>query len=127
MSKFKPLTLGTLPRVFVNILAISDEEIVAFAETVQANAEMKSWIELSKVFPLMIVKNDDSSESFELRIRQGLSKFFLALLNLSKVTRSFFVNDFDWLLNSLGQQDFFGTEGQCDTRGDRRDELKYGR
>lgn len=124
--KFRPLTVNSLPRVMINISALSDEEIVAFAEALNTCEEMKTWFETTKIRPIYDDTKDEHAYA-KLRCRRELSEFFAALLALSKVTRSMFVKDFDRLLDELGRQDFWGTEGQCDPRGDRRDELKYDR
>ena len=117
--KFKPLTLGSLPRVMVNILALEDEEIVAFVESLNACEEVKTWYALAEMKPIH-TKYDEISKHVYLWVRRELADFFQALLDLSKVTRAMFVKDFDRLLDTLGEQDFWGTEGQCDPRGDRR-------
>jgi hypothetical protein len=128
MSKFKPLSIGSLPRVFVNLLAMDGDDIAIFAEAVAASEEMKTWLAATRTDKVRtMARNDDSAEMVELFIRTDLAVFFCAVLNLSKVSRSFFVKDFTRLLNELGDQDFWGTEGQCDPRGDRRDDLKYDR
>lgn len=127
-GQFKPLSIVSLPRVFVNLLALEDEEIVIFAEALNKCEEMKTWFVTTKTIvseelpPLPTnAANDDSAEMVELRVRRALAEFFRAVLALSKVTRAMFVKDFDRLLNDLECQDFFGTEGQCDPRGDHRD------
>ena len=115
--KFRKLSVNSLPRVMVNLLAQEDEGVVVFAEAMNECAEMKTWFIATKTQPIDTeVRNDDSSEIQELRVRRELSKFFRALLDLSKPSRAFFVKDFDRLLNELGSQDFWGTEGQCDPR-----------
>lgn len=38
-----------------------------------------------------------------------------------KETRESFIEPFDEFLDELLNDDFFGTEGQCDPRGDHRD------
>lgn len=37
------------------------------------------------------------------------------------MTQRHWVNELNKLLNNLLSEDFFGTEGQCDPRGDQRD------
>lgn len=118
--KFKPLSVGTLPRVFVNLLALDDEGIVIFAEAVNTCVEMKTWFDATNTKWIYVdVRHEYDTGSGHSRL--DLAKFFLAILNLSKPVRGMFVKDFDRLLNSLVRDDFFGTEGQCDPRGDRRD------
>lgn len=115
--KFKPLSVGTLPRVFVNLLALDDDGIVGFAEAVNDCAEMKTWFETANMKWLYV----DTRHEYDTgpgHSRLDLAEFFLAVLNLSKVTRGMFVKDFDRLLNKLYLADFFGTEGQRDPRGD---------
>lgn len=119
MPRFKPLTVGSLPRVFVNLLAQDDESIVHFFEGLSDSAEMATWFDLTKTTGIPIsARNGQRVDSI---VRRDLAGFFLAILNLSKVSRGMFVKDFARLLNELGTQDFWGTEGQCDPRGDRRD------
>lgn len=114
---FKPLSLGSLPRVFVNLLALDGENITAFYGGLLENQEMMSWIAVLK-FDLGLAR-----DCFEIEVhaRYQLAEFFTAVLALTKVSRAMFVKDFDRLLNNLGRQDFWGTEGQCDPRGDRRE------
>lgn len=121
MPKFKPLSVGTLPRVFVNLLAQDDEEIIIFFDSLTECEEMRTWFVTTRI----AMKYDDSADHFPNRTRLMLAEFFLAVLNLSKVSRTFFVKDFSRLLNELGNDDFWGTEGQCDPRGDRRDSDPY--
>lgn len=125
-EQFKTLCIGTLPRVFVNLLAQDNEGIVVFMQAMSDCAEMATWFDVTKANPIPVSSRDpDVRLLIELQIRRDLSKFFSAVLNLSKVSRGMFVKDFDRLLNELGRQDFFGTEGQCDPRGDRRDADPY--
>lgn len=119
MSRFKLLSVGTLPRVFVNLLAQDDEGIVIFAEAMNGCEEMKTWFETTRKDVSVVRRGPDSFAQF--RCRREMANFFQAVLNLSKVSRGMFVKDFTRLLNELGRQDFWGTEGQCDPRGDRRD------
>lgn len=122
--KYKPLSVNTLPRVFVNLLAQEDEGIAIFVEALNECEEMKTWFETTKIDPIFADRSNELAMA-RLRIRRELSKFFLAVLKLSKPSRGFFVKDFDRLLNELGNQTFWGTEGQCDPRGDRRDLDSY--
>jgi len=121
--KFKPLSVGTLPRVFVNLLALDDDGIVIFVEAVNECAEMKTWFDITKTEPIghtrtILEEHQTGTIASPGYARKDLAIFFLAVLNLSKVTRTMFVKDFDRLLNKLYLADFFGTEGQCDPRGD---------
>ena len=122
--KFRPLTVNSLPRVMINLLAFEDEEIVAFVKALNECDEMKTWFETVKMPRLHVDKNREHPDSVG-HTRLGLSEFFVAILALSKVVRSMFVKDFDRILSDLGSQDFWGTEGQCDPRGDRRELLGY--
>lgn len=119
--KFKPLSVGTLPRVFVNLLAQDPEGIVLFFQTMSDCTEMSTWFDLTKTNGMPISARNGYRTDIELIVRRDLAEFFLAVLNLSKPVRGMFVKDFDRLLNSLACDDFFGTEGQCDPRGDLRD------
>lgn len=116
--KFKPLSVGTLPRVFVNILAFDAADITAFYTAMMECAEMPTWF---KTTNFDAHRDDANFASQERTARERLAIFFSSVLNLSKVTRGMFVKDFDRLLDKLYLADFFGTEGQCDPRGDRRD------
>ena len=115
--KFKPLTLGSLPRVMVNILALNRATITAFYTAMTDCAEMPSWFGVVRFIP-----SHDHTDfaTLEASTRECLTIFFLRILNMSKSVRSFFIKDFDRLLDTLEEQDFWGTEGQCDPRGDRR-------
>lgn len=125
MPQFKPLSVGTLPRVFVNLLAQDDEGICIFAEAVNECEEMKTWFKTTNEGPIHGGEQHDNPIAAPGFTRLDLAKFFQAVLNLSKVARGMFVKDFARLLNELGNDDFWGTEGQCDPRGDRRDADPY--
>lgn len=116
--KFKPLSVGTLPRVFVNLLALDAADITAFYTAMTDCAEMPTWF---KTTNFDANRDHANFASQERTTRERLAVFFSSVLNLSKPVRGMFVKDFDRLLNSLVCDDFFGTEGQCDPRGDRRD------
>lgn len=122
--KFRPLTVNSLPRAMINIVAMDDENIRAFFDEFKKRDEFVTW-------GATALRNDPelfgTDKTKVVDPRYLLVCFFSGVLNLSKVTRSFFVKDFDRLLSELGSQDFWGTEGQCDPRGDRRYELKYDR
>jgi hypothetical protein len=113
--KFKPLCIGTLPRVFVNILAIYAEEQEAredFAKQLSEETEVTAV--LASFFGARHTDFGKPTES-------NLAKIFAAVLNVPKVERERFIKPFDRFLSYLGQQDAWGTEGQSDPRGDRRD------
>ena len=111
--KFKPLSTGTLPRVFINLLALNTADIDAFYTAMAECAEMHIWFNITNFY-----KHPDFAKY---TTRERLAVFVLSILELSDPVRGFFVKDFDRLLNSLECDDVFGTEGQCDPRGDHRD------
>ncbi len=114
--KFKPLTLGMLPRVFVNILAhYAEDGLVAREDFAKQLAEDTDVMQvLASFFGARVVDFGEPTES-------NLAKIFAAVLEVPKEERVRFVEPFDHFLTYLGQQDAWGTECQCDPRGDRRD------
>ena len=82
---------------------------------------MKNWFATTKTQPIHFDERNEHPGTSVGYARHDLAKFFLAVLNLTKPVRAMFVKDFNRLLTRLAQQDFFGTEGQCDPRGDHRD------
>ena len=110
--KFKPLSINSLPRVMVKILALSDEERHHFVAQMKQDVDVIS--ELAAFFGARPVK-------FASPTVENLAEIFAAVLDIPKTERMHFVKPFDRFLNYLGQQDFWGTEGQCDPRGDRRE------
>lgn len=115
MSKFKPLTLGSLPRVFVNVLAIYAEEPEARADFVA------QLVKEADVMSVLASFFGSRHVDFEKPTDANLAKIFAAVLSVPRAEREKFVRPFDRFLSYLGQRDAWGTEGQCDPRGDRRD------
>lgn len=122
--EYRPLSVETLPQVFINLLALENEGIVIFTETLNESEEMKTWFATTKIPNIRIEREYEDDEMYQ-RTRRNLADFFVAIILLSLQSRSFFVKDFERILNELGRSDFWGTEGQCDPRGDRRDEDLY--
>lgn len=100
MSRFKPLTLGRLPRVLVKILAMSEEDRTVIAEGISVTVRGSGTARVDAA---------------------GLAIFFAAMLDTPKDLRARFAESLDQYLDSLLADDFFGTEGQNDPRGDHRD------
>ena len=94
--RFRKLTIGRLPRVFVNILALDDSD------------RQSIWDEIRSTLP-----ND--------LLADRLAVTLAGILKRSKADRRNIANKFNVMLDDLLAQDFFGTEGQCDPRGDHRD------
>ena len=94
MSSFKKLTVNSLPRVMVAILAMDKDtrEILAVEFT---GALGKPFTE------------------------ETMAERFHELLEMDKDAREALIPKINEMLNEQG--DLFGTEGQCDPRGDRRD------
>jgi hypothetical protein len=111
-AKFKPLTLGSLPRVLVAILAMPEEAHSMIAETIAEDIVLTA--NLRAEFQVNPAK-------FGVPNADNLANLFDSILQLSKKTRIDFVRQFDKLLTRLQQQDAFGTEGQHDPRGSHRD------
>lgn len=80
MSKFKPLSVGSLPRVFVNLLAQDDEGIVIFAEALNECEEMKSWFAMTKEGPIHGGEQHEEPMQVPGSTRCDLAKFFVAVL-----------------------------------------------
>jgi len=51
---------------------------------------------------------------------KNLPNVFERILAMDPESKRMFVDDFNEFLDGLLEQDFFGTEGQCDPRGDHR-------
>lgn len=102
---FKPLTLGRWPRVLIKILAMPPE---------------KRGLVVGKLFYLL-----SEEERAPMRDAVGiLRNVALAnvVLDLPKERRRDLATAFDRELDVLLREDFFGTEGQNDPRGDHRDD-----
>lgn len=90
-AKFKPLDLASLPRVFVAILAMNDEDRGIIAEAIAENSELtRPLAEAFKQRPDRAVFNVDN-----------LAKLFDAILQLPKGVREMFVVRFNELLDVL--------------------------
>lgn len=101
--RFKPLTVGTLPRTFVKILALEEEQWAVVEE------------ELRKVLSSLGIDATNPGEDFRLPVALA------NVLDLPKVDRARFATAFDKKLDVLCAEDFFGTEAENDPRGDHRD------
>ena len=49
-----------------------------------------------------------------------MGKAFVKILDMDKESRIVIAEEFDAVLEGLFEEDFFGTEGQLDPRGDHR-------
>jgi hypothetical protein len=98
MAKFKKLTLGRMPRVFVAILAHDEADMI-----VETIIKALPRAVRDKVLPA-----------------SNPALFFHGILDLPKDERRKLVPVIDDALEDLASQDFFGTEGQLDPRGDPR-------
>lgn len=112
MAKFRKLTLGRLPRVMVHTLALSvdDREVIRLRIQREAGLSDAPWAERLTSGETWRGDGDDS-----------LAPDFAAVLYLPKAQRAPFVRVLDKILDGLLAEDFFGTEGQNDPRGDHRD------
>lgn len=110
-ARFKPLSLGSLPRVMVAILAMPEEDRRIIAREM---CEQPMLGLLAGFFGAQHV-------SFGRPTVANLAEIFDALLQLPKVSRFRIVQVLDVMLDDLRRDDFFGTEGQTDPRGDHRD------
>lgn len=105
MAKFRKLTLGRLPRVMVHTLALSgdDRDMIEARILREACLSDAPWVEA--------LTSGDAGR---------LAPRFAAVLDLPKAERAPFVRVLDKTLDDLLADDFFGTEGQSDPRGDHR-------
>ena len=94
MSSFKKLTINSLPRVMVAILAFDKETRELLA------------VELTGALGSPFTE-------------ATMAECFHELLEMDKDEREALIPQLNDMLNEQG--DLFGTEGQCDPRGDRRD------
>lgn len=101
MAKFKKLTLGRMPRVFVAILAMDDGGRGVTRAILEA-LRGGGW-----------AQHREFTARTDAAILHGI-------LELPKDERIELVPLIDEALEDLAGQDFFGTEGQIDPRGDRR-------
>lgn len=119
MGAFRRLNVKRLPRVMVHTLALDPrdqqvllEELEELARTAQPRT---AWAdELRELFDNANAGVPNVDEPNLLAI------LFAAVLEQPLVERIDFADRFDRLLDAQG--DLFGTEGQCDPRGDHRDE-----
>lgn len=110
-SRFKPLSLGSLPRVMVAILAMhrEDRDVIALELRKQPIAGLLAGFFMIRNVPI----TDPNSKN--------LAWIFDQILQFSKEERGVLVGALNDLLDDLRRNDFFGTEGQLDPRGDHRD------
>ena len=106
MARFRKLTLGRLPRVMVRALALGmdDRDVIEARILREASLPDAPWAEA--------LTSGDGGQ---------LAPVFAAALDLPKADREPFVRVFDKILDGLLAEDFFGTEGQNDPRGDHRE------
>lgn len=60
-----------------------------------------------------------TSKNFE-KVLDNLKEYYRNNVKGDKESEKAFLNDFNMFLDELASQDAFGTEGQCDPRGDQR-------
>lgn len=103
------MNANNLPTVMVKCLALSSDDVVYIKERLLAlagTAKTGVWREVVREV---------------LDEPQSLAAAFSAVLDMPKRDREAFAKAFNGLLEELRCDDFFGTEGQCDPRGDGRD------
>lgn len=107
---FKRLNWRRLPRVMVKCLALNEQDHDVIWDDLLKMAERSGerWTGA--------VSDAGSDEDTSTR---RLTAAFRDILDLSQFERAAFAKAFDRLLDSQG--DLFGTEGQLDPRGGRRD------
>lgn len=112
MAKFRKLTLGRLPRVMVHTMALfmDDREEVSRRIRREAAPSDAPWAEAVTDVSVGCPGRADL-----------LTPMFVAVLDLPKAEREPFVRVLDKILDGLLAEDFFGTEGQNDPRGDHRE------
>jgi hypothetical protein len=103
--KFKPVTTARLAHVFVNILAMDEDD------SAEIGRHVVSMLSDALLQGLRGPRDEAPS----------LAVVFREVLSLSKPERAAFAERLDGALGELSEQDYFGTEGQNDPRGDRRD------
>lgn len=101
--KFKPLTIGRLPRVLLFMVAMPFEDRSVLCE------EMRPIL---RSFPI------DKAETLGV---DSMAEVFAGILFLPKGDRRELAATLDRMLDELLRDDFFGTDGQNDPRGDHRD------
>lgn len=106
-TKFKPITTKNLARTMIAILAMDPPDLNRVAADIELTTPLAEEFKRCNVSP---PPNCDN-----------LAKLFDAILQLPKDARTRFVGGLNRLLDDLLIEDFFGTEGQLDPRGDHRD------
>lgn len=96
--------LAWLGHVFVGILALDKDDRDVIAE------------ELNKAIPGHL---EELGDGYMVRA-DTMAETFRRLSELPPSSRPAMVEAINGMLRDLEQQDFFGTEGQCDPRGDHR-------
>ena len=99
---FEPITIGRLPRVLVHVLAMKRPDRAVLVERLQ------------EAFP------DWRCERDRKMVPETLGEFCVHLILLRKKERRSAVDTLNDVLDGLLSEDFFGTEGQNDPRGDHR-------
>lgn len=66
------------------------------------------------------MKRKITTKNFE-KVLDNLKQYYQDNVKGSGATEKAFLTDFNVFLDELVSQDVFGTEGQCDPRGDQRD------
>lgn len=100
---FEPITIGRLPRVLVHVLAMKRPDRSVLVERLQ------------EAFPDWRCARDRKMTP------ETMGEFCVYVLGLRKKDRRRAVNTLNEVLDSLVSEDFFGTEGQNDPRGDHRE------
>lgn len=95
--------LAWLGHVFVSILSLDEDDRKVIAE--EFNRGLGPWLE----------EVGDGYVTVD-----TMAETFRRLLELPPSCRPAMVDAINGALRALEQQDFFGTEGQCDPRGDHR-------
>jgi len=95
MPAFRPLTADRLATVFVRILASPRNDRVVIHEQLAARRPGRKTPPLARLFARVIDQPERKTRAFATLL--------------------------DSVLDSLLAEDFFGTEGQLDPRGDHRD------
>lgn len=113
MGAFRRLNVSRLPRVMVYILALDPRDqqvLLEDMEKIARDADPRTaWADAIRA----VIDSEDADGP------ALLAAMFVAVLELPRCERGAFADRFDQLLDAQG--DLFGTEGQCDPRGDRRD------
>lgn len=110
-ATFKPLSLGSLPRVMVAILAMCEDDREMIANAMNEPGIGK-----------LLRDRFANARTMEFPTRNmDLAEVFDVVLQQPKEWRVQFVEAFDKMLDQLQQEDGFGTEGQIDPRGSHRD------